>query len=412
MLLFYDFGIAAYNFLIILFSPFNHKAKLWVDGRKRLLQTIEKQVTKGEKHSWFHFASLGEFEQGRPVLEAYKARYSEKKIVVTFFSPSGYEVRKNYPLADHVFYLPLDTKANASKFIKLINPELAVFTKYDYWYHYLNELKKVEIPACVISAIFRKEQPFFKWYGLLNRKMLGLLTKVFVQDYDSKELLNTIDINQVTVSGDTRFDRVVSNAMAASSFLEIDNFVEGKKTLVAGSTWPEDEKLIASLLTEYPDWKIIIAPHEITESHLTSIEKLFKDSCRFSSLKKTMGKPINQQSRVLIIDNIGMLSSLYRYGNIAYIGGGFGAGIHNTLEAAAFGIPVIFGPNYHRFREATELIKCGGGFAISNIRELELTVAKLQSEAFVIEAGSNARNYVMNHTGATNKILDEIDRFN
>ncbi len=404
MLFVYDFSIKLYYLLIFLFSFFNRKAKLWIDGRRNIFQKIEPFTVN--KPIWFHFASLGEFEQGRPVLEALKGKFPEKKIVISFFSSSGYEVRKNYALADLVVYLPLDTTANAKRFVTLINPEFAVFTKYEYWYHYFNELNKRQIPTFVISAIFRKNQSFFRWYGALNRKMLAFISHIFVQDEQSKLFLSEIGITKVTVSGDTRFDRVYQNAKDIEENDLISCFCGNNKVFIAGSTWPTDEKLIAELAGKMPDWKFIIAPHEIKEEKIKDLIHMLPNgkAIRFSEAEE---KRLAQAS-ILIIDNIGLLSALYRYGNISYIGGGFGAGIHNTLEAAAFGMPVLFGPKYKKFPEAKELINRGAGFSITSFDELQVVVSKLQTPEKIEEPGIKAANYVAEKIGATEIILHKI----
>ncbi|WP_317129790.1 3-deoxy-D-manno-octulosonic acid transferase [Mucilaginibacter corticis] len=353
---------------------------------------------------WFHFASLGEFEQGRPVLEQMRVARPQSKIVVTFFSPSGYEIRKNTPLADAVYYLPLDTKKNAHQFLSIINPTLAVFTKYEYWYHFFNQLHNRQIPLYIISGIFRPNQVFFKWYGGLHRKMLGFVTHFFVQDDQSKQLLQTLNINNVTISGDTRFDRVWANAENPKPLPVIAEFINNQKTFIAGSTWPADEQLIAKLVTQYPDWKFIIAPHEISEEKINKLITLLPQTAvtRFSQIS-------NLKSQILVIDNIGMLSLLYQYGDIAFIGGGFGAGIHNTLEAAAFGLPVIFGPNYAKFKEAKDLIAIGGGFSIDDETSLKNVTDKLvNDQAFCKAAGNKSKAYVQDSIGATNAIMSEL----
>jgi 3-deoxy-D-manno-octulosonic-acid transferase len=326
---------------------------------------------------WFHFASLGEFEQGRPVLEAVKKDYPQHPIVVTFFSPSGYEPRKNTPLADAVYYLPLDRAANAQKFINTINPVMAIFTKYEYWYHFFNELHKQHVPLYIISGIFRPGQVFFKWYGGLHRKMLKMVTWFFVQDIPSKHLLHDAGITNVTISGDTRFDRVWANARQPKSLKYVAEFKNNQKLFIAGSTWPADEKLIADLVTQYPDWKFIIAPHEIGEDKISGLVNLLpkETTVRFSQINT-----LSALHTTLIIDNIGMLSSLYQYADIAYIGGGFGAGIHNTLEAAAFGMPVIFGPKYDKFKEARDLVELKAGFSINNQEELNAVAGLLMKD--------------------------------
>ncbi len=409
MLILYNLSIRIYNLLIIIYQRFSPKAHLWVEGRKNIFEKISNEVDSNLPSIWFHFASLGEFEQGRPVLERAKESYPTYKIIITFFSPSGYELRKNYKNADHIFYLPLDTNANAEKFVKLINPKLVIFTKYEFWYHYFNELNKQNIPLIVISSIFRKSQAYFKWYGSLNRKILRFVDHFFVQDENSKKLLAEIGINNATVSGDTRFDRVAENAAAPKQFDEVKTFCADSNIFVAGSTWPADEKLIANLVIRYPDWKFIIAPHEIKEEKIQALIGMVdkEKTIRYSSLKPGQQASPNQQ--VLIIDNIGILSALYQYADIAYIGGGFGVGIHNTLEAAAFGIPVIFGPNYSKFIEAKALVKLEAGFSINNDTDLLAAMSSLQDQDFRKKAGNTAKQYVDREKGATEKILAYIN---
>ncbi|HVV54763.1 MAG TPA: glycosyltransferase N-terminal domain-containing protein [Mucilaginibacter sp.] len=402
MLLLYNLGIRFYFLLILAASAFNKKARLWIKGRKNAGLQVFKQS------AWFHFASLGEFEQGRPVLEAYRAAYPGIGVVITFFSPSGYEVRKNTPLADAVYYLPLDTAANARAFIKNNNPVIAVFTKYEYWYHYFDELHKRNIPLYLISGIFRPNQVFFKWHGGLHRKMLGFVTRFFVQDEDSKNLLQQIGITNVSVSGDTRFDRVWANALQPRSFPAIEAFKGDQKVFIAGSTWPEDEVLLAQLVSDHPGWKFIFAPHEISEEKISRLIGILPENSvtRYSFIS-TQNSPLTTQN--LIIDNIGMLSSLYQYGDVAYIGGGFGAGIHNTLEAAAFGLPVIFGPNYAKFREARELAALQLGFSIQDFEELKAAFLYLAEDEERRKAiGKKIRDYVREHTGATEMFMTHL----
>ncbi|WP_090502264.1 3-deoxy-D-manno-octulosonic acid transferase [Pedobacter terrae] len=411
MKLLYIIGIWGYTLLIRIFSLFNPKAKLFINGRKNIFSSIAQKINPAEKHIWFHFASLGEFEQGRPVLEKLKALYPAKKIIVTFFSPSGYEIRKNYALAD-VFYLPIDTDANAKRFIASINPELAIFTKYEFWHFYFKELKDQGIPLYVISGIFRESQAFFKWYGDFYRNILKCVTYFFVQNKESENLLKSIGLNNVTISGDTRFDRVYENAQSPKQLNIIESFIDGAPTLVCGSTWPEDEKILSGLSQEYPNWKFIIAPHETHESHIESIEKQFSvGSIRFSVFSSQLEVNSSQisdlKSKILIIDNIGMLSSLYQYGKVAYIGGGFGTGIHNTLEAAAFGLPVIFGPKYDKFQEAKDLIAIGAGKSISSTEEL---IDAFNTFIDNQPSADAARKYVDDKKGATDQIVSVITK--
>jgi 3-deoxy-D-manno-octulosonic-acid transferase len=403
MLIIYNIGIKLYYFFAIIASLVNTKAKAWVNGRKA------QKVIALPKSIWFHFASLGEFEQGRPVLEAVKTQYPDQKIVITFFSPSGYEIRKNTPLADAVYYLPLDTAQNAQQFINTIKPAAVIFTKYEYWYHYFNELHKQQIPLYVISAIFRPKQIFFKWYGSLHRNMLTKVTRFFVQDEASKQLLSSIGISNVQVSGDTRFDRVYANAQQPKTLPVIAEFKNNQSVFIAGSTWPADEELLVSLIDQYPNWKFIFAPHEIPEDKVSKLISLLPagKAIRFSQIPVLSTPLLTYQ--VLVIDNIGMLSSLYQYGEIAYIGGGFGVGIHNTLEAAAFGLPVIFGPNYSRFKEARDLVALQAGFSIANEQQLQETADKLITAGeYRHKASTVAKQFVNESKGATEIIMSNI----
>lgn len=406
MLWLYNIAIHLYALLIRIFSTFNTKASLFTKGRRNIFARIEQKIATKDRPVWFHFASLGEFEQGRTVLEKIKEKYPLKKIVVTFFSPSGYEIRKNYALATGVFYLPLDTASNAKKLIEAFNPEIAIFTKYEYWYHYFKELNNKNIPLIIISGIFRPNQIFFKSYGSFHRKILTYVSHFFVQNEQSIQLLKTINIRNATLSGDTRFDRVAENAASAKKLPLVEAFCGTATVFIAGSTWPEDEALIAGLCDQHPDWKFIIAPHEIHQSHISAIEKLFPQAVKYSSL--TVEGTANSYGQVLIIDNIGMLSALYAYGRIAYIGGGFGAGIHNTLEAAAFGIPVIFGSRYDKFQEAKDLIALGAANSIGNMTELTAAAETMIRDK---EAGKIAKEYVISKTGATDQILNYISRY-
>lgn len=411
MVFLYDFGLLLYTLFVRIASIKNKKAKKWLDGRKNLFDHITNSVNLGQKCTWFHFASLGEFEQGRPVLEHLKKLRPESPLIITFFSPSGYEIRKDYPIAAHVFYLPLDTSRNAEHFIRLINPQVAVFTKYEYWYHYFKILKRNDIPLFMISTIFRRNQVFFKWYGNLHRDILNCVTHFFVQNEKSRSLLGEIGFNNATVSGDTRFDRVYEHAQAARRLDLVEAFAAGYRVVIGGSTWPQDEDLLARLALDFPNVKFIVAPHEIQQAKIEGIEQAFPSTVRYSELtqvtkEQVAAKAANEQ--VLIIDNIGMLSSLYQYGQVAYIGGGFGAGIHNTLEAAAFGLPVIFGPKYQKFQEAKDLLSAGGGFAISSYSELKATYEDLQAGKNMERAGDAARSYVSRNTGATKIILEKL----
>jgi 3-deoxy-D-manno-octulosonic-acid transferase len=400
MVLLYNIAIIIYYGLAHIVAVFNKKAGLWLAGQKN--NTVEPLASS----IWFHFASLGEFEQGRPVLEQMQLLYPDKPIVITFFSPSGYEVRKNTPLAQAVYYLPLDSAKNAREFITAIKPAMAIFTKYEYWYHYFNQLHTQHVPLYIISGIFRPNQVFFKWYGGLHRKMLKLVTWFFVQDADSKHLLQGLGKSNITISGDTRFDRVWANAQQPRELPEIATFKGDNKLFIAGSTWPADEKLLAALVAKHPDWKFIIAPHEIGGEKISGLVNILpKDS----TIKYSEISHLTSHISNLIIDNIGMLSSLYQYADIAYIGGGFGAGIHNTLEAAAFGMPVIFGPKYDKFKEAKDLIELNAAFSISTEAELLTTAGSLlDDEIFRYRTARTSKKYVEEHVGATEAIVEYI----
>lgn len=409
MRLLYDIGIGLYTILLSLLSPFHKKARLWVNGRKRLFDRIEQSIEKDAKPIWFHFASLGEFEQGRSVMEAIKKKYPDEKIIITFFSPSGYEIRKNTPLADYVFYLPTDTAAHARDFLDIVKPKFAVFTKYEYWYHYFRELNRRTIPLFVISAIFREGQIFFKWYGGFFRGILKHVRFFFAQNTDSVLWLRAIHIRQAGLAGDTRFDRVVELPKQRRTISEVEQFLgDHAQVLVAGSTWAPDERLLAELLATQKGWKMILAPHEIHGAHLQEIKQLFPHALFFSRFAEYTTFEIAKAS-VLVIDNIGMLSSLYGYGQFAYIGGGFGVGIHNTLEAATYGIPVIFGPNYTRFQEAVDLIAVGSGFHVGNAKELRRVVQLLSSGEQRMNAGEAAQRYVQEKAGATQIIMKYLE---
>jgi 3-deoxy-D-manno-octulosonic-acid transferase len=406
MLLLYNLGVRFYYVLIFIASFFNKKAKTWLKGRKNV------KFQNFDNSAWFHFASLGEFEQGLPVLIAFRQQHAGTPVVITFFSPSGYEIRKNTPYADAVYYLPLDTAANAQHLIDAIKPSIAVFTKYEYWYHYFYELNHRGVSLFVISGIFRPNQIFFKWYGGLHRKMLGFVTRFFVQDKESKALLQQLNITNVDVSGDTRFDRVWANASKPKSFPIIEEFKRHYKAFIAGSTWPADEGLLAQLAKANPDWKFIFAPHEIKEEKINRLIGLLpqNQTVRYSQLDPDSYIGHNLlKCQSLIIDNIGMLSSLYQYGEVAYIGGGFGVGIHNTLEAAAFGLPVIFGPNYQKFKEARDLISLNLGFSIASADELENVFTQLTQDENALHAvGQKIKEYVRDNTGATGVIMGSI----
>ncbi len=411
MILIYNLAIRLYVFAIRLSAIFgNKKARLWIDGRKDWKRKISGALVAEENRAWFHCSSLGEFEQGRPVMENLKTLNSEIKIVLTFFSPSGYEIRKNYPGADYIFYMPADTASNAALFISLVQPQKVFFTKYEYWHHYFYELKKKGIPLYMISAIFRPGDRFFKWYGGFFRKMLMCVTHFFVQDAQSEILLKQIGFSNSTVAGDTRFDRVIELSRHAREIPAAKRFSSGRKVLVAGSTWNADEKILAASLKNLQGKiKLIIAPHEINESRIEEVLKTFSG---FKVIRfMEAGNAEMSLYDILLVDNIGMLSALYRYGDFAYVGGGFSKGIHNTLEAAVYGVPVFFGPNNEKFNEALALLNCGGAFAISTASELSGKLEKfIEDEAVRSKSAAAAKHYVESKSGATEVILGMFSR--
>ncbi|MHC1703616.1 MAG: 3-deoxy-D-manno-octulosonic acid transferase [Tenuifilaceae bacterium] len=408
MVFLYNLGIRLYFLLISVVSLFNKKAKFWLIGRKKWDARLEASIKKNERIVWFHCASLGEFEQGRPVIEAFRQKYSDIKILLTFFSPSGYEIRKNYQGADYIFYLPIDTRRNAKRFIEITNPVAVIFVKYEFWYHYLNQLKKRNIPVYIISAIFRPDQVFFKSYGGWYRKFLANFEHLFVQNKNSEDLLKSIGVNNVTVTGDTRFDRVIANYQSAKSIPLLEQFAANSKVLIAGSTWPKDEDIIVEYFkSNQGKIKLILAPHEINISNIDKlIAKIGVKSIRYTKPDGTDPK----DAQLLVIDTIGILSSAYRYGTIAYIGGGFGVGIHNTLEAAVFGLPIIFGPNYQKFQEAKDLVEINAAFPINNQPEFNSAINKLVEDQDVFRnASSAASEYVKNSAGATGLVVEKIN---
>jgi len=390
----YNISIWIFSIAIHIASLFNPKAKQWIKGRKGIFRKIEKTLKNEQNIVWFHCASLGEFEQGKPIIEGYKQKHPTHKILLTFFSPSGFEIRKNYKGADFIFYLPADTKKNAKKFINIVNPIKVIFIKYEFWFNYMAECKKQNIPFYSVSSIFRKEQSFFKydWFA----KQLNNVSHFFVQDNNSKELLQTIGFSNCTVAGDTRFDSVVSNTQKAVSIPLIETFSKNKTTIICGSTWPKDEAILAKYIKENPNYKYIIAPHEM--HHISDLKKQ-TNALLFSKADSTNIR----NNTVLIIDSIGILSNIYKYGNLAYIGGGFGSGIHNILEAVAYGLPVVFGPNYQKFKEANELIELEGAKEISNHSELETTIL-----SFIDFDSSISKHYIKNNAGATDIIISSI----
>jgi len=406
MRLIYNLAIHLLTFAIRLAALKNPKARLWVEGRKKLIRRIRAEKEPAEKTIWFHCASLGEFEQGRPLIEEVKRNFPDKKIVLTFFSPSGYEVRKNYPGADYVYYLPADTPRNARNFIRTIHPEIAFFIKYEYWLNYLLELKKLGTPAYFVSCIFRPGQLFFKKRGVWYRNLLRLVCHFFLQDEASGVLLESIGIKDYSVCGDTRFDRVAHISEKVKPLPLVEEFLEGGKALVAGSSWKAEEALLLQYHRSHPTQKIIIVPHEVTAENIARIEKQFGANALCYS--KATRQNVTGKS-ILIVDAYGLLLSVYPYGKLAIIGGGFGAGIHNVLEAATFGLPVIFGPNYRRFREAVDLVDRKCAFSVLNIEEFNAVVNHLRNNPLLIDTLSQQSiSYVREHIGATQKIMGRV----
>ena len=391
----YNISIRFYILAIRIASLFRPKAKLWIKGRKNIFQKLKAATENENNIVLFHCASLGEFEQGRPIMEGYKHKYPTHKILLTFFSPSGFEIQKNYNGADWVFYLPADTPSNAKQFIEIVKPIKAIFVKYEFWLNYMTELKRTNIPFYSVSAIFRKEQVFFKykWFA----KQLNNVSHFFVQDKTSAELLKSIGYNNTTISGDTRFDRVKINASSAKGIPLVTEFCKQKPTIICGSTWPKDEQLIANFIKENQQYNYIIAPHE-----LLKIQQLQKwtNGLLFSDANEQN----IHNSNVLIIDSIGLLSSIYKYGTISYIGGGFGKGIHNILEPAAFDTPIIFGPHYNKFNEAKDLIEIGGAKSIKNFNELQ----EAFSYFFSNYQKNICKNYIMQKCGSTKLVIKKI----
>lgn len=405
-MLLYNAAIALYDLAVYLLFPFSRKPRKMVKGHWVVYDQLRQQREEDAEYIWFHAASLGEFEQGRPMIEEIKRRHPDKKILLTFFSPSGYEVRKHYEGADIVCYLPFDKPHNVRKFLDLARPSMAFFIKYEFWKNYLDELKRRGIPTYSVSSVFRKDQVFFKWYGGLYRKVLHDFTCLYVQNELSRRYLAKIGVTDVKIVGDTRFDRVIEIMHRAKELPIVEAFRGDGPVLVAGSSWQPDEELFIRYFNEHPGMKLIIAPHVIDDLHLVDIiNRLKRPYVRYS--KATPDKAA--KADCLIVDCYGLLSSIYRYGTISYIGGGFGVGIHNTLEAAVYGIPVVFGPKFQKFVEAKELIEVGGAYTISDYTGLETLLDRFISDkAFLDKTGDAAGHYVMSRAGATEKILEDI----
>ena len=385
---------------------FSDKPAKMVKGHREVFDLLKSKIDCNARYIWFHAASLGEFEQGRPLIERIRKEYPQYKILQTFFSPSGYEVRKNYAGADIVCYLPIDTPSNVKKFVDLVNPCMVFFVKYEFWQNYLNALYKKGIPVYSVSSIFRPGQIFFRWYGKSYQRVLKTFAHLFVQNQESKMLLAGIGVDHTTVVGDTRFDRVLDICAAAKQLPLVQKFKGDALTFVAGSSWGPDEDIFISYFNAHPEMKLIIAPHVVSDGHLKEIESKLQRSC----IRYTQATEDNvEQADCLIIDCYGLLSSIYRYGEISYIGGGFGVGIHNVLEAAVYGIPVIFGPNNKKFREAQHLLANKGGFEINGYNDFEQLMNRfLTDEAYLKQSGKAAGDYVKGNAGAMELIMNHV----
>ena len=412
----YNFAIYFYLLGVAIASLFNEKVRKMWRGERAAFDVLKQKVDPEAKYVWFHAASLGEFEQGRPIMERLRSEHPEYKILLTFFSPSGYEVRKNYEGADIICYLPLDTPINAIRFLRLVRPVMAFFIKYEFWYNYLHILKYRKVPTYSVSSIFRPEQVFFKWYAKKYAGVLRCITHFFVQNEQSRELLEKIGITEVTISGDTRFDRVLQIKEQSKRLPLVEAFKNKKQTVeeaykqeykvfVAGSSWPPDEDIFIRFFNEHPEWKLIIAPHVIGNDHLQQImSKLNRKTVRYTEATPETAA----EAQCMIIDCFGLLSSIYHYGEVAYVGGGFGVGIHNVLEAAVWNVPVFFGPNNKRFQEAQQLLASGGAVEITDYNSFDSAMTRfMNDDKWLKECGSKAGEYVKSKAGATDIVLKE-----
>ena len=404
----YNIIMYAIQLGVAIASLFNEKVRKMWRGEREAFRILKEQVDPNAQYVWFHAASLGEFEQGRPIIERLRQEHPKYKILLTFYSPSGYEVRKNYQGADIISYMPIDTVTNARRFLRLIRPCMAFFIKYEFWYNFLHILKHRNVPTYSVSSIFRPNQVFFRWYGKNYGRVLRCFTKFFVQNEQSKELLNSIGITEVEITGDTRFDRVLQIKEAAKELPVVEAFASGR-LFVAGSSWLPDEEIFIKYFNEHRDWKLIIAPHVIGEDHLQQIEKLLEGRKVIRYTQADSQRDSLKDAEVLIIDCFGLLSSIYRYGQVAYVGGGFGVGIHNLPEAAVWDIPVFFGPNNERFQEAQELKQNGGGLEIHNYEEFAARMDELTADpTSLLKRGEAAGGYVKGNAGATEIILRQL----
>jgi 3-deoxy-D-manno-octulosonic-acid transferase len=403
----YNLGISLYAGAIRAVAPWHEKARLWCRGRKNLLQSMSETISPSDHIVWVHAASLGEFEQGRPIIERLKRDYPSYKILLTFFSPSGYEIRKNYAGADYVFYLPADTPSNAKRFLDIVHPEVAIIIKYEFWLNLLAELRRRKVRTFIVSAIFRRNSIFFRSYGKLWREALRSFETLFVQNEESRQLLAQIGFNNVVIAGDTRFDRVAQIAEAAQRVELVERFKGTKRLFVAGSTWGPDEELLLPLINANPEVKFVVAPHEMEEARIAHL----MSQCVGGAVRYTQVTAQSDFSgvQVLVLDTMGILSSVYGSAQWAYIGGGFGVGIHNTLEAATFGLPMAFGPTYGKFKEACDMVKLGCATSVTSSEALQTWFASLRDDATLLARQSRtAKDYTLSHQGATATIVEHI----
>ena len=400
----YNIAIALYAHLVAFVALWNKKAKQFTEGRKNIFERMAQAISADDRVVWMHVASLGEFEQGRPILEEIRSKYPDRKILLTFFSPSGYEIRKNYAGADYIFYLPVDTPSNVTRFLDIAHPELAVFVKYEFWVNYLNELKRRGIRSYLVSAIFRRNSVFFRTYGTMWREALDAFEQMFVQNEESQELLHSIGFDNAIVAGDTRFDRVASIARAAKPVEMVAAFKGDSKLFVAGSTWGPDEDILLPLINANPDIRFVIAPHEMEEARINKILQSVRGGAK--RYTECDAQTDFSSTQVLVLDTIGILSSVYGYATWSYIGGGFGVGIHNTLEAATFGLPIAFGPKYEKFKEARDMVALGAATSITSAEELASWFAPLRDdEACLAKASAIAKDYTVKNQGATSLFM-------
>lgn len=403
----YNLGLTLYVWIIRLIAPKHPKAKLWIEGRKDLFKRIAEAVSPNDRIVWVHVASLGEFEQGRPIIEEIRKSYPEYKILLTFFSPSGYEIRKNYAGADYIFYLPIDTPRNARRFLDAAHPEIAIFVKYEFWLNLLSELRRRKIRTYVVSALFRRNSVFFRPYGGMWRQALESFDAMFVQNEESKTLLAELGFDNVLIAGDTRFDRVAEIAAAAKRIELVERFKGNDRLFVAGSTWGPDEELLIHLMNDNPGIRFVVAPHEMDQGRIAKLIAGVKGGAiRYTQCD---AGTTFEDKQLLVLDTMGMLSSVYGYATWSYIGGGFGVGIHNTLEAATFGLPVAFGPNYEKFKEARDMVTLGAARSVSNYEQLQAWFAPLRDdEEFLLKTNRIAKDYTTRHQGATGIIVRSI----